>query len=84
MCSEPGNERTRPLLEQFLFSTQEPVGAVFGSPETELRMRVIFQADEKHVIQVLLIRKCDNIKHILFKKIYEICVLCSVEDSVRL
>ncbi len=34
-----------------------------------LCMRVSFQADEKHVIQVLLnIRKCDNIKHILFKK----------------
>ncbi len=62
MCAE----RTRPLLDRFSFSSQEPVVAVFGTPELFLsdtsdlrtdgliilRMQVIFQADEKHVIQV--------------------------------
>ncbi len=71
MCSEPGNERTCPLLEQFSFSSQEPVAAVSWITSTLkqepflsdtsvlrtddlmiLRMRVIFQAGEKHVIQV--------------------------------
>ncbi len=46
-----------------------------------LHMRVIFQADEKHVIQVLLIiRKCDNIKHYNFflkMNVSNLCILFS-------
>ncbi len=62
MCGE----QTRPLLERFSFSSQEPVAAVFGSPVHWIEICFfrtcpiwepliwwyIFQADEKHVIQV--------------------------------
>ncbi len=47
MCAE----WTRPLLERFSFSSQEPVA--FGHVRFENRWSDdIFQADEKHVIQV--------------------------------
>ncbi len=52
-----------------------------------LRMRVIFQANEKHIQSILLnIRKCDNINIFYFFKNMNVSNLCTLFswDSVRL